>query len=91
MSTITLTLSQGLGPCTTVEDHADWVLYVCLHIDEACGFDVDVEAPPIDVQDDGKPNSVTGGDDDQRAIVLAAVETLWDRACAENFGREVQS
>ena len=91
MSTITLTLSQGLGPCTTVQDYVAWVAYVCQRIDEVCGFEVDVEAPPIDVQDDGKPNGVTGCDDDQREIVLAAVETLWDRACAENFGREVQS
>ena len=87
MSDATITLGRdGMGPQADEADFDAWVTYVCEHIDEATGLDVDVEVRRLgDVQDD----AVTGTDD--RQLIHAAVRYLWDVYCADDSAWPVRS
>jgi len=68
---------EGVGD---EQDFAEWVAFVCAHIDERAGLDVDVDVRgERDVQDD----QITGADDEQRAAIAEAKRDLWDEWCAQ--------
>jgi hypothetical protein len=70
---------DGMGPHATDWHFHTWAIYVCEHIDEACGFEVEVMMRGYhDVQDDE-----ISGDDEARTIVQEAKARLWDDWCAE--------
>jgi hypothetical protein len=87
MSDATITLGRdGMGSQADEADFDAWVTYVCEHIDEATGLDVDVEVRRLgDVQND----AVTGTDD--RQLIHDAVRYLWDVFCADASAWPVRS
>jgi len=63
----------------STEDFGAWVTYVCEHIDERCGFEVDVDTRgDRDVQSD----IIDGGTDAQREIITEAKTAMWDAWCS---------
>ena len=87
MSDATITLGRdGMGEQADEADFDAWVSYVCAHIDEATGLDVDVEVRGArDVQDD----AITGMDD--RQPIHDAIQSLWDAFCADASAWPVRS
>lgn len=87
-------LNCDLGPNTTAEDYDAWVDYVCVNIDEACGFDVDVDRVRFPRQTDSQrdeishPSTSSMQEDAAREeTIREALTALWNRGCAENFGK----
>jgi hypothetical protein len=71
---------DGMGDATE-EEFARWVAFVCAHIDDAAGFEVEVdERGARDVQD-----GAVYADEDDRVVVEEAVEALWNRWCSEGM------
>lgn len=80
-TTITLHLtSDGMGNEATEADYDAFVAFVCRHIDEAAGQEVDVDAARW-----GSPGNdrVTGVDRDVAAKINEAAQDLWNRWCSE--------
>ena len=73
--------SADIGSDATEDDFVDWCAYVMANIDDAAGFEVDVEAGTF-----GEPgNDVITGDAEQRETIREAIQALWERGCADKF------
>lgn len=71
---------DGMGADATEADFDAWVSFVCDHIDDACGFEVDVDyRHRREVQSDV---IVRAGDDETIRVIWEAKQALWDRWCA---------
>ena len=84
MTALVILGRDGMGELATEEDFDSWVWYVVAHINEACGFPLEVEVEverrlPRDVQSDEYSHDTAAG----RATLLEAVAELWDRWCSE--------
>ncbi len=94
-----MTASVHLSAADTgFDDEADfdaWVDYVSEHIDDACGFRVEVTAAAFTGRNATFEDEITAADDGQVEAIREALRDLWDRGCAESFGAdtvgEVQS
>jgi hypothetical protein len=75
----TLVLGRdGMG-ASEAADFDLWVSFVCEHIDERVGFEVDVEERgKHDVQSD----DIRTATDEEREVILTAKELLWADWCA---------
>lgn len=77
----------------TESDYDAWVDYVSEHIDEACGFAVDVDACQFgrgqlfedQIEVTGSADDVGACDERERIVttVKEALASLWERWCAE--------
>lgn len=82
MSRASVTLGRdGMGAEATEADYDAWVDYVCDHIDEKCGFEVEVERVhnPRDAQDNRIQADGYGAGDSQ--TVRDALADLWVDFC----------
>lgn len=70
---------EGMGEQGTEDDFDRWVDFVCDRIDEACGFEVDVDTCR---RGESQKDRIEG-EDSEREIIERATERLWDRWCAE--------
>ena len=78
MSATVILGRDGMGAEATEADFYAWVAYVCEHIDEATGQNVDVEIRGVrDVQDD----AVRGTLDPQP--IRDVLQSLWEAFCAD--------
>ena len=81
MATITAILGRdGMGDDADEAAFDAYVEYVNDHIDEACGFTVNVEThQPRDVQD----TRVIGGTYEQRETVKYQLQEIWNAWCEQ--------
>lgn len=70
--------SAGLGSDETEAGYAEWVQYVCEHIDARTGFWTEVDASPFR---DGASDRFYGTDE-QIETMREAIRSLWDDWCA---------
>jgi hypothetical protein len=89
VSRITVKLSAYHTGFSDEADFDAWIAYVDSHIDEAVGFDVDVNAFAFTGRASGFEDEVTGGTDEQQEAIREAVShSLWDQACSNNFDQD---
>lgn len=82
---VTLT-AYNMGDVTET-DYDYWINYVCEHIDEACQFEVEVDAAPFrggPATDRIVGGSTTAYEDYERQVdaIREALRALWDSFCA---------
>lgn len=87
MIVVTLT-AQNLGPDADEKAFDDWAAYVANNIDEASGVPVySVDQYAFTGRNmGGSEDTIEGATDEQRVAIREALEALWERGCAENFG-----
>jgi len=75
--------AYNLGGYATEADFDAWAQYVAAHIDEACGFEVDVDQ----FRFVGGPakDEVRDATDEQGETIREALRELWERGSAESF------
>lgn len=69
-----------VGGDVSADMFAEWVAFVAHHLSARCGFDVDVDAYPF--TNETAKDHLAGNDEDV-AIVDAALEALWEGWCHE--------
>ena len=74
--TVTL-IAYNMGD-TTEADFDGWCDYVDEHIDDACGFTVNVERAPF--TSGPASDVITGATDEQEETIREALREFWDRA-----------
>ena len=97
MKTYTVTLSAYNTGFAAEADFDAWVDYVADHLEEECAFGddvtIDVDAFSFSGRDAGGNRDEIDTNDDFLACetITEALRTLWDDACADNFGQASQS
>ncbi len=84
MAKVTL-LFEGLGEAATVEDFVVWVAFVAKHIDERCGFEVEVAEAHYR---EGGPNRIEADSEAQRDTIAGVLDDLWRVFCREGYADE---
>lgn len=75
---ITIT-STNMGPNATREDHVWWFAYFAARIEAECGFAVHASLAPFD---NGQEDSIAGGTEYSREIIMQSRDILWKDYCA---------
>jgi hypothetical protein len=70
---------DGFGETPSEQEFDSWVVFVATHIDERTGLDISVEERGAR---EPQSDSVLGCDADEREIVSAAKQDLWQQWCA---------
>lgn len=70
--------SENMGDANE-EDYTAWVQFVCDHIDEACGFEVEVDSHRFGEVGE----AVFSPHEDKRQVVAEVLQDLWTQWCED--------
>lgn len=83
MRTATVTIyADGMGPESSEQAYTAWTTYVADRIDEMTGLDVTIDDQPYGT---AGYTHVTADTTENERNVHDAIQTLWNRWCAEGW------
>ncbi len=74
----TVSLTPYIALIANEDDWYRWVNHVRTHIEERCGFEVDVETEIFGSKNIAFKNTISGADYHQEETIKEALQIMWD-------------